>query len=66
MFPQETHQKIVAQMDEIEAELFRLYRKLERLRLSLQREWRVLPSGATWTQAVHNETEHSARREGQG
>ena len=59
MFPEETHQKIVKQMDDIEAELFGLYRKLERLRLSLQERWRVLPSGEKWTPARHSESELS-------
>lgn len=44
MFPEETHVKIVKRIDEIEADMYRLYRKLERLRLDLQAQWRVLPS----------------------
>jgi hypothetical protein len=51
MFPEETHVKIVRQMDEIECELFRLYRKLERLRLGLQEQWAVMPDGSRWTKA---------------
>jgi Txe/YoeB family toxin of Txe-Axe toxin-antitoxin module len=50
MFPEETHQKIVKRIDEIEVEMFEIYRRLERLRLDLQEQWRVLPSGARWTQ----------------
>ena len=49
MFPDETHQKIVKQIDEIEAELHGLYRKLARLRQGLQRQWHVMPSGQRWS-----------------
>jgi len=58
MFPEETHQAIVKQVDDIEAELLRLYRKLARLRLDLQQQWKVLPSGRRWSQDEHEKTEH--------
>lgn len=35
---------IVSEIDEIESDIFTLYRRLERLRLKLQAQWRVLPS----------------------
>lgn len=57
MFPEETHQKIVKQIDEIEADMYGLYRKLERLRLELQRQWHVLPSGARWSQGAQEKAE---------
>lgn len=47
MFPEETHARIVQRLDEIEADMFRIYRSLERLRLSLQEQWRVSPSDET-------------------
>ena len=60
MFPEETHQKIVKQIDDIEADIHRCYRSLERLRLDLQRQWRVLPSGERWTEN-HDERHSGAR-----
>jgi hypothetical protein len=57
MFPEETHQKIVKQIDEIEADMYGLYRKLERLRLGLQRQWHVLPSGDRWSQGAQEKAE---------
>lgn len=59
MFPDEHHEKIIRRIDAMEAEMFGLYRKMERLRLDLQREWRVLPSGERWTEARHDKSEHS-------
>ena len=55
MFPEETHVKIVKRLDEIECELFGLYRKLESLRLGLQDQWKVLPSGERWTKERQEE-----------
>lgn len=60
MFPDEHHLKIVRRVDEIEADIFQLYRRIERLRLDLQREWRVLPSGGRWSKEAHEASEHSA------
>ena len=57
MFPEETHQKIVKQIDDVEADLFRLYRRLARLRMDLQRDWRVLPSGDRWTREAQDKCE---------
>lgn len=59
MFPEETHQKIVQQIDEVECELFRLYRKLQRLRLGVQRQWHVLPSGEQWTKEKQEASDYS-------
>jgi len=59
MFPEETHQQIVERIDQIESEVYAIYRKLERFRISLQEKWRVLPSGEKWTPARHNESELS-------
>jgi hypothetical protein len=42
-------QSIVKQIDDMEAELYGLYQRLMRLRLDLQAQWRVLPSGNRWT-----------------
>ena len=36
-------QQIVAEIDTIEAELYGMYLRLQRLRLDLQAQWRVLP-----------------------
>jgi hypothetical protein len=43
----ETKQEIVKEIDAIECEMNTLYRRLERLRLVLQEQWRVLPSRYT-------------------
>ena len=51
-------QKIVRQIDDIESEVFTLYHRLARLRLDLQREWRVFPSGEPWTQQKQDEADH--------
>ncbi len=59
-FPVERHQQIVARIDQIECDLYGLYRALERLRLDLQREWRVLPSGERWNEARQDASELSA------
>lgn len=59
MFPEETHIKIVKQLDEIEADLFGCYRRLERLRLTLQDQWRVLPTGLCWTPEPSTETKRA-------
>jgi hypothetical protein len=61
MFPDERHIKIVQRIDAMEAEMFRLYRRMERLRLDLQREWKVLPSGGRWSERFQDESEHSAQ-----
>jgi len=50
MFPEETHQRIIKDIDNIEGQMFALYRSLNRLRLNLQSQWRVLPSGEKWNQ----------------
>lgn len=60
MFPEETHVKILRRLDAIEAELFGLYRRLEGLRLDLQREWRALPNGARWSERSHAASAFSA------
>lgn len=57
MFPEETHQKIVQRLDRLEAEIFRTYKSIERVRLDLQRQWRVLPSGERWTEERQQEAE---------
>jgi hypothetical protein len=57
MFPEETHVKIVKRIDDMEAEMFQLYRRLMRLRLDLQAQWRVLPSGARWSHEKQEEAE---------
>jgi len=51
MFPYEHYVEIVRRIDTLEADFYRLYRALERLRLDLQREWKVLPSGARWSES---------------
>lgn len=61
MFPDEHHVQIVKRIDDMEADLFRIYRRLERLRLDLQREWRVLPSGQRWSESTQDASEHSAK-----
>ena len=61
MFPEETHVEIVRQIDEAEAKAFTLYRSIARLRLSLQRQWHVLPTGERWTGAKQDEQEASVR-----
>jgi hypothetical protein len=66
MFPEETHEKIVKQVDEVEADLFRLYRKLMRLRLGLQRQWRVLPNGERWTERSHQASDYKNTAAEQG
>ena len=65
MFPDETHVKILRRIDAIESEMFGLYRKMERLRLDLQRAWKVLPSDERWTEERQNASEHSARHAGE-
>ncbi len=50
MFPDETHLKVIRRIDELEAEVYSMYRKIARFRLGLQRQWRVLPSGERWTE----------------
>lgn len=49
MFPEETHVKIVKRIDEMESDVFSLYRRLARLRLDLQAQWHVLPSDERWS-----------------
>jgi hypothetical protein len=61
MFPEETHVKIVKRIDDLEAELYRVYRSLERLRLDLQAQWKVLPSGGRFSEDEHEKTAHSRR-----
>ena len=62
MFPEEDHQKIVARIDVLEADLYRVYRALERLRLDLQRQWRVLPTSGRWSETEQSKTEYSGRK----
>lgn len=57
MFPEETHVKIVKRIDAIEADMFRIYRALERLRLDLQASWRVLPSDEKWSPEAQQKSE---------
>ena len=59
MFPEETHVKILKEIDAIELEMFRLYERLARLRLDLQRQWNSLPSGHRWTEKAQQESEHT-------
>lgn len=61
MFPEETHRKIVRQIDAIEADMFGLYRKLASLRLQLQRDWRVLPSDQRWSAQAQDKAESDVR-----
>jgi hypothetical protein len=61
MFPQQRHQQIVKRIDEIEADMFGLYRKLARLRLDLQSEWRVLPSDKRWSEPAQKQDEANVR-----
>lgn len=60
MFP-EDHTKIVKRIDELESQLYGVYRALESLRMGLQRQWHVLPSGKRWTQQAHDESQLSAK-----
>ena len=57
MFPEETHRAIVKQFDAIETDLFRLYRRLARMRLELQRQWRVLPNDERWTPQLQEQSD---------
>ena len=59
MFPEESHQKIVRRLDQMEAEVYGLYRKLENLRLDLQKQWKVLPNGERWTERGHAASQFS-------
>ena len=61
MSPEETHIKILKQIDDAEFDMYRLYCKVTRLRLSLQAQWRVLPSGARWTIERQIEDEKAVR-----
>lgn len=61
MMPHERHVAFLKRIDTIEAEMFGLYRSLERLRLDLQREWKAFPSGTRWNATDHAASEHSAR-----
>lgn len=54
MFPEETHVKILQQLDELESEVYGVYRKVERLRAGLQRQWKALPSGERWSEERHS------------
>lgn len=49
MFPEETHEKILKRIDALEADAFRLYRKAASIRLDLQSQWHVLPTGEPWS-----------------
>lgn len=59
MFPEETHVKIVKRIDQLEADAYRLYRQMERLRLELQEQWKVLPDGSRWSQKAQIDSIHS-------
>ena len=61
MFPEEPHIEILKQIDDAESDMYRLYRKVARLRLSLQEQWRVLPTGARWTIEGQTEDEKAVR-----
>ena len=61
MFPEEPHIEILKQIDDAESDMYRLYRKVARLRLSLQEQWRVLPTGAHWTMERQTEDEKAVR-----
>ena len=60
MFPDETHQRIVKRLDELETTLHQTYRAIERLRLDLQTLWRVLPNGERWSAEKSEATRYSA------
>ena len=61
MFPEETHVKILKEIDSIEAEMHTLYGRLARLRLGLQRQWRALPSGERWNEQRQSESDYAAK-----
>jgi len=61
MFPEQTHVKILRRIDDLEADAYRTYRALARLRLELQTQWRALPSGQTWTQAAQDKSDYEGR-----
>lgn len=61
MFPEESHVKIVKRIDELEADVYTVYCRLQRLRLDLQAQWRVLPSDDRWTPEKHEATKHQSR-----
>lgn len=61
MFPEETHVKILARIDRLEANAYQVYASLERLRLELQQQWRAMPDGQKWTPERHAESNHSRR-----
>lgn len=48
--PMSNHE-IVKALDRIEEQIHSQYCALARIRLELQRQWRVLPSGERWTEA---------------
>lgn len=62
MFPEETHVKIVKKLDALEADAYRVYRSMESLRIELQEQWHVLPSGERWTPEKSEATRHSERK----
>lgn len=57
MFPDETRVRWIRDLDHIEADLYSLYLRLERVRLELQREWHVLPNGEHWTPEKQKQAE---------
>ena len=61
MFPEETHIEILKHIDDAESNMYRLYREVARLRLRLQEQWRVLPTGAHWTIERQREDEKAVR-----
>lgn len=62
MFPDETHVKILQDIDNAEMEAHRQYLRLESLRLRLQEQWKVMPNGERWTQERHDASAHSRKR----
>lgn len=61
MFPEDTNEAIVKKLDQMEAESYRIYRAMQRLRLHLQERWKVLPTGERWSQEKHDATEYPAK-----
>lgn len=45
----DVHRRLVQRIDDLEARSYRLYQAIADLRLELQQQWRVLPSGDVWT-----------------
>jgi hypothetical protein len=54
-------QAFITSLDRTEAELYRQYIALERLRRQLQEEWCLLPDGSPWTPEKHEASMHSVK-----